>query len=131
MVFINNQFDMTLTPVSQPHTNRQILTAGAGGGHSFEQAVNINRIYQNNGLICQKKMCESLTGCSSAVGCPNHPDWEKVVNFCGPIQTGGIAMDGSYWTLQSSNARQQLLHSTEKATGMKRLPTPYNVIGMY
>lgn len=133
MVFINTQFDMTLAPSNPVSAEmyQQMLTARASGGHSFTEAANINRIYQNNGLVCQRRMCESMTGCSSALGCPGHPDWKRVVEFCGPIQTGGINMDGSFWTLQPSNARQQLLAATEQATGMSTLPTPYNVIGMY
>ena len=131
MVFINNPYDLTLTASNYGPAPALMASESRTSGKTFEQAMNINRIYQGNGLICQRRMCESLTGCSSAIDCPGHPDWQKVQDFCGPIQTGGISMDGSYWTLQNVDARQQALTATRSATGFSQLPTPYNVVGMY
>jgi len=132
MVFINNAIDFTLTPSNKESTVALLSSAMNNGLYTFEQAANINRIYQGNGLICQTKMCKSLTGCDNKLAnCPGHPDWNKVLNFCGPIDTRGIAYDGAEWVLRDSDSRQSLLTATKQQTGLQVLPTPYNVTGMY
>lgn len=131
MVFINNANDLTLSPPSGGPMPAFRAAMNNTAGKTFEQAAAKNRIYQNNGLICQRRMCESLTGCDSAIDCPDHPDWQKVQEFCGPNSTGGMSMDGSYWVLQSADSRQQMLTATRASTGLQQLPTAYNVSGMY
>ena len=127
MVYINNLYDVTMTPsLSLPKPVLQLAQR-----QSFDQAAATNRIYQNNGRICQEKMCRSMTGCESELGCPQHPEWRKVLDFCGPIGTQGLSRDGSYWVLLPADSQQKLLAATKQATGMSVLPTPYNVIGMY
>jgi hypothetical protein len=128
MNYINNQYDVTLSPINNEMIGYQNVMRN---GKTFSEAANINHIYKNNGLICQKKMCESMTGCSSRNGCPENPEWNKIIEFCGGIGTGGIYMDGSYWTLHNIDEREKMLKSTEKQLGMKVLPNPYNVVGMY
>jgi hypothetical protein len=131
MVFISNPFDVTLTaPSAGPALALQVAQQ-TNARMSFDQAAAVNNIYQNNGHICQRRMCEALTGCDRAMECPNHPEWQKVVQFCGPVGTPGLSMDGAWWNLQQADERQQLLSATQKTTGMNLLPTAYNVVGMY
>lgn len=131
MPFINNPNDVTMTAPGSGPAPAFLSASANSSGKTFEQAAAQNRIYYRNGLICQKAMCNSLTGCDSKFGCPGHPDWQKVLDFCGPIGTGGMAANGSYWVLEPTDSRQQMLTATKQATGLSRLPTPYNVIGMY
>ena len=128
MVFISNPVDVTLTPAGASSLPAFQAAQRVNTRLSFDQAAAANNIYKNNGLICQRMMCQSMTGCDN---CSQHPDWDKVVGFCGPAGTPGLSMDGSWWTLQPADTHQQLLSATEKATGMSPLPTPYNVVGMY
>jgi hypothetical protein len=134
MVFIDNPFDMTLTPPGS-RLRGTLATYSASSnnvsGLTFDQARQANSIYEGNGLICQVKMCNSMTGCENPNGCPNNPDWNKIVDFCGINSTRTIAMDGSIWYLQPKDLKAQLLSATEKATGFNPLPNPYNVVGMY
>jgi hypothetical protein len=134
MVFIDNPFDVTLTP--QQSALRGALStfrssSNSVSGLTFEQAKAANSIYQGNGLICQVKMCNSMTGCDNPNGCPSNPDWNKIVDFCGINSTRAIAMDGSIWYLRPKDIRSQLVSATERATGFDPLPDPYNVVGMY
>ncbi len=131
MAFINNQYDVTMTAPGSGSAPALLSAAANSSGKTFEQAIEKNRIYQGNGLICQQAMCYSLTGCNSKFGCPGHPDWKKVVEFCGPIGTGGMAADGSYWVLEPADAGQKLLSYIQRTTGLKTLPNPYNTVGMY
>lgn len=132
MVYINNAIDVTLTPPGTGSLPALQSAMRNVGGKTFAQAVQENLIYQGTGLICQTQMCNSLTGCGSVItGCPGHPDWKKVVEFCGPIQTQSISYDGGQWVRVPADSHQQLLAATEKATGLAVLPTPYNVVGMY
>lgn len=130
MVYVNNNIEVTMTP-----SRSGIMNVYAGmdvsQNKTFDYAASVNRIYKGNGLICQRKMCETMTGCDSGVGCPNHPHWDKVVHFCGPIGTESIYMAGAYWTLQPSNGQQQLLANTRSELNLKELPTAYNTSGMY
>ena len=131
MVYINNSFDVTLTAPGTGIMPALQSSAVNTAGKTFSQAQAINRVYAGNGLICQQNMCQSLTGCDSKLGCPEHPDWKKVQQFCGPIGTQQVAMDGAIWQLENSDTQQQLLSATQKSTGMAVLPTAYNVTGMY
>jgi hypothetical protein len=132
MTFINNANDFTLTsstaiPVQPFQYTTQKKT--------FDQAAEENRIYQGNGLVCQTAMCASLTGCESKLsGCSQHPDWSKILDFCGPNSTGSIANYGTYWvpfSQSQANTPSQLVKATEKALGLSALPNPYNTTGMY
>lgn len=132
MVYINNAIDFTLTPPGTGSLPALRSAMRNMGGKTFEQAANVNRIYQGNGLVCQTQMCRSLTGCDSVItGCPGHPDWKKVIQFCGPNETPGMAYDGGQWVKIAANSEQHLLTATKKATGLTVLPNPYNVVGMY
>ena len=135
MVFTNALNDVTMAPANPGQMQAFQAAQAYSSGKTFAQAAAVNRIYQNNGLICQRMMCQSMTGCDSAVDCPNHPEWDKVVDFCGQIGTPSMSMDGSYWRLQPADSQQQLLSATKRATGLSQLPTPYNVgpfpLGMY
>lgn len=132
MVYINNAIDFTLTPTNIGALPALRSAMRSAGGKTFEQAAEANKIYQGNGLICQTQMCQSLTGCGSVItGCPGHPDWSKVLQFCGPIQSPSISYDGAQWERIPANSQQQLLSATERSTGLSVLPTPYNVVGMY
>jgi len=132
MVFITNAADVTLTPPGHAELPSLLSAARSTGQKTFQQAANINRIYQGNGLICQTKMCQSLTGCHNLLtDCSSHPDWKQVLQFCGPVDTRGVAYDGAQWALQPADTHQQLLTATQQATGLPVLPTAYNVTGMY
>lgn len=122
---------MTLAPQGQSSSPALQASRQVNNNMSFEEASVANHIYQGNGLICQRAMCQSMTGCDSALSCQNNPDYSRIVQFCGPISTGGKSMDGAWWSLQQSGSRQQLLGATEKQVGMSPLPNPYNVAGMY
>ncbi len=131
MVYINNLNDVTLSsPGSGPLPAFQSALNNSSG-KTFQEAVTKNLIYQGNGLICQQKMCTSLTGCDTKLGCPDHPDWKKVVAFCGPVGTPGLSVDGSYWVRHPADAQQKMFTATKQATGLQVLPNPYNVVGMY
>lgn len=134
MVFINTPFDVTIGPPGmQARQDARLLRTIERNtpGMSLEQAKNVNRIYQGNGLICQVRMCGSITGCNSPNGCPNNPHWKDILDFCGKNSTPGMSMDGSWWSLEQKDAPQLMLARTEKAVGMAPLPNPYNVVGMY
>ena len=134
MVYVNNPFDVTLAPPnSSYHGVMATLKASARSttGMSFEQAKRANAIYQGNGHICQMKMCNSITGCDSPNGCQDNKHWKDIVNFCGPNGANGLSMEGAWWVLEPKDAHQQLLTATQENTGLTRLPTPYNVVGMY
>jgi len=134
MVFINTPIDVTIGPpgMRQRQDARFLRTLERTmPGMTLEQAKQVNRIYQGNGLICQVKMCESITGCKNPNGCPNNPNWKQILEFCGHNSTPGLSMDGAWWSLEQKDAPQLMLSSTEKAVGMKPLPNPYNVVGMY
>jgi hypothetical protein len=132
MVFISNPYDVTLTPYTANDMPALRAAQQFNTRMTFDQAAVANHIYQNNGLICQKNMCQSLTGCDQAVGCPAKPeDWQKVLKFCGPIGTQTVTMNGATWQLQPVDERQRLLTSTRQSLGIQTLPTAYNVTGMY
>ncbi len=123
--------DVTLSaPGSGPLPAFQAALRNSSG-KTFAEAVDVNRIYEGNGLICQQHMCTSLTGCDSKLGCPEHPDWKKVLDFCGPVGTQGLSVDGSYWIRHAADSQQKMLTATKKAVGLPVLPNPYNVVGMY
>lgn len=132
MVFIDNAFDITLTPQTtsmNPVLHASLLTSTR---LDVEQAKRANHIYSGNGLVCQRMMCQSMTGCERVPGCPiSKEDQQKVDAFCGPIGTLGMDMDGSWWNLQPANVQSSLLTATEKSTGFRPLPTAYNTTGMY
>jgi hypothetical protein len=131
MVFTNTLSDVTLSGPYNGQKHAQKVAAQHTAGKSFAEAAEINNIYQGNGLICQQQMCLSLTGCDSELGCPGHPDWNKVIDFCGRSNLKGLSMDGSYWQLYPANSQEQALTATKEATGLPVLPTAYNVTGMY
>jgi hypothetical protein len=130
MVYINNPVDVTLAPGGGVSIAALTAAYNATGGKTFEQAAEINRIYKGNGLPCQKQMCKSITGCDTSGGCEDSPHWKKIQEFCGPAQKFAY-MNGAYWVLENADSQQRLLQSTEKRLGLKQLPTPYNVTGMY
>ena len=131
MVYINNPIDFTLTPPGAGPAPAFQSALNNSADMTFEQAATSNHIYKGNGLVCQQQMCNSLTGCDSKLGCPQHPDWKRVLEFCGPNNTGGISDDGAYWVLVPAESRQQLVTATQKRLGLPALPNPYNVTGMY
>ena len=132
MTFINNAIDFTLTPGTSINAQPYKFT---NKNKTFEQAIQENRIYQGNGLICQTAMCHSLTGCDARFEtCNKHPEWSKILDFCGPNSTGSIASYGTYWAPFSDsqvNSQAQLLEATKKTLGLSVLPNPYNTTGMY
>jgi len=130
MAFINNSYDVTIAPGPGP-IPAYLSAAANRTGMNFEEAMNANRIYQNNGLICQRRMCNSMTGCDSALACQTHPDYKNIVQFCGGIGTPAKTMRGSEWRLVPENEMQVLTASTERRIGMSQLPTPFNTVGMY
>lgn len=131
MVFINNTYDVTLAPNTAGPIPALQSAMNNSTTKTFDQAMAANHIYQGNGLICQNKICQAMTGCDTVGGCPNHPDWKKVIDFCGPAGTAAKSMDGMYWTRVPADSEQKLLQATQQATGYTALPTPYNVSGMY
>ena len=131
-MYINLPNDFTLAPPNQGR--HALLTAVQNRGNiSFDEARNKNRIYAGNGLICQRKMCEDMHRCSDVSVCQsaNPEEWKKVVEFCGPIGTTGLAMDGGWWRLEPANSRQLMDEASKRATGLQVLPTFYNARGMY
>jgi len=130
MVFIDRQFDLTLSP-ADPSGQLQMLRSTIGGQRrTFDEARLDNAIYSGNGAICQRKMCASMTGCQTKFGCPKHKDWSKVQQFCGPYGTPALYSDGALWKLQ--NGTPAALQARETAAlGFSQLPDPYNVMGMY
>jgi hypothetical protein len=132
MVFINNLNDVTLAPSNAGPQVALQATARMVPGQSFEQARANNLIYQNNGLICQRRMCNAMTGCEDVIECAKkNPSWKQISEFCGPVGTPAMSMDGSYWIMQPADSQQKAVARTEKAIGMSPLPTAYNVQGMY
>lgn len=134
MVYIDTSYDMTLTPstnMTVSVANNLFNSPNEIKKKTFNEARNENSIYQNNGLICQNMMCQSMTGCENINECKLNKDYNKILDFCGPIQTNGRYMDGAYWNLQNANSHTLMLLATEKAIGTKILPTPYNQSGMY
>ena len=131
MQFINLPNDVTLAPAN-PGQSHALLSASQNVSNlSYQQAANVNAIYRGNGLICQRRMCNSMTGCEDVTACQQHADYDKVLKFCGPIGTPGVNMDGGWWRLEPANSRQLMTAAAEKATGMNPLPTSYNTTGMY
>lgn len=133
MSFISNLYDVTITSSIKPGENR-VLTSSAKTSQnmSFDQAVDANRIYQNAGLICQTQLCEATMGCSDVNVCAaKNKDYAKIQQFCGPVQTTTVSMNGGLWRLQPVNAQQTFQASQRQELGMTRLPNAYNVTGMY
>jgi hypothetical protein len=98
---------------------------------TFGAAARQHAIYQNNGLICQRAMCQSMHGCEDVVECSKFPGYKQIVDFCGPVGTRSMHMDGALWRLQPSMSRQEARLTAEKTLGMYPLPTAYNTDGMY
>ena len=131
MLFINAPNDVTLAPPNAGPLSALTAAARNLPGMSFEQAAAVNRIYQGNGLICQRQMCQSMTGCEDVTVCANNKDYGQILQFCGPIGTPAVAMDGGWWRLEPANSHQLMMAAAERATGMNPLPTSYNTFGMY
>ena len=129
-MYINNTYDMTLTPPGPPPPQTLNASAQVQQNLTFDQARSANNIYQGAGRICQQKMCGSMTGCESITGCPGNKDWDKIVAFCGPAGNS-VYIDGALWVAEPADSQQQMLTSTLEQTGLTTLPNPYNVVGMY
>ena len=93
MVYINNQFDVTISPVVE---RPKLLT--------MEEAKKKNSIYRGNGLPCQIKMCQDLTGCSN---CGSYPLNQDIVDFCGVNSTPGVAMCGGWFEVVNTPINEQ------------------------
>lgn len=127
MVFENNLINVTMSPGAAPLPTLYKATAVQA---TFEQAAAANHIYKGNGAICQKKMCAALTGCESNFGCPDHAEWKRVVDFCGPAGTPAVYDKGSFWV--KAPADTPALRSAAMAQlGLQQFPTPYSLQGMY
>jgi hypothetical protein len=136
MVFINNLYDVTLSPGAVLPTQALLSTITSTGGNSFQTAAAINNIYQGNGRICQQKICASITGDDSAFNnCQNSPDWPKIVAFCGPSGTPAMYQYGAYWNEIPADLPTKMYNSSlqqvKKDTGYNQFPDPYNVQGQY
>lgn len=133
MSFISNIFDVTVTPFIGRNDNH-VLTSGMKmpGTMTFDQAANANRIYQNNGLICQRQLCEATMGCTDVNVCAaKNKDYSKIQEFCGPVGTPATFMQGGLWRLQPVNSQQTFQAAQKQQLGMNVLPNAYNVGGMY
>lgn len=132
-MYINLPNDVTLAPSDKGPSPALLKAAQNRGNMSFDEARAKNHIYAGNGLICQTQMCQDMHNCSDAALCQRTfpEEWKQVVEFCGPVGTTGMAMDGAWWKLEPANSRQLMLAASEKATGMNPLPTFYNSRGMY
>lgn len=132
-MYINLPNDVTLAPRNQNKLHGLLTAVQNSGKLSFNEALDKNRIYANNGLICQRKMCEDMHRCSDMSVCQkqNPEEWKKVTEFCGPVGTTGMYMDGGWWRLEPANSYQLMMAASKKATGLKELPTFYNSRGMY
>lgn len=131
MVFVDRANDVTLSPQGASAAPALLSAARYLPGQSFEQAANNNRIYQGNGLICQRNMCAAMYNCQDVTQCARQPGWKQISDFCGPVGTPALSMDGGWWRLEPANERQILTANTEQSTGWQVLPTPYNTVGMY
>lgn len=129
MVFINRQFDVTMAPANcNPGCNtHEMMIKNA----TFTEAANIHSIYQNRGYECQKKMCQSMHGCDNPLECAQLDGFDKIHEFCGPVNTGGVYRDGAWWNIIPSDSHEQQLQATKDATNLSVLPTFNNVLGMY
>ena len=125
MVFINNLIDVTMSPPSS-HVPVPPVSVYTSSFNTFEQAARKNHIYKGNGAICQKKMCGTLTGCETPFGCPGHPDWARIQEFCGPYGTPAVFQGGVF--LATNVTPQALLQATEQK---KAQFSPYNLPNMY
>lgn len=131
MSYINDMNSITMLPHNSKGVQHSLLSAiSSASGKSFDQAVNENRILQGNGLICQQALCEATSGCSDVNVCiANNKDYAKIQEFCGPIQTNTVYMNGGLWRLQPVNAQQTFQSAQRQELGMSTLPNPYNVGG--
>lgn len=125
MLFINNSIDVTMTG-GAGHVPSSRISVYTSSLNTFEEAARKNHIYKGNGAICQKKMCEALSGVDCSFGCPTNPNWDRIQEFCGPFGTPALFQGGVYYA--TNVTQQQLLQATEQR---QRQYSPYNIPNMY
>ena len=132
MAFINNEYDVTMTPrgEDQRFTALAYSMASAPQG-DINQCIAANRIMQGRGDPCMSAMCSCMGGSMARFGCPkmSDTDYAAARRFCGASSTGGFYDNGYYWTVnRNAGISPQALQAARANVAEV---DPYTVMGMY
>jgi len=94
MVFYQDRYNVTMTP----HTHN-FMSSPCVSKPSLDCILKKNTIMKGHGTPCWKAIGGELN-MNGAFGLPqlNKKDYEKVLEFCGPIQ-GSVYTSGGYWNV--------------------------------